>query len=61
MDMVLDGTLCNVFVIQVSTGTSLDGVGMVRGEFSVSDLAARIDNDERNRVLVESWMVHARM
>jgi hypothetical protein len=61
MDMVLDGTLCNVFVIQVSTGTSLDGVAMVRGEFSVSDLAARIDNDERNRVLVESWMFHARM
>lgn len=53
------GHLCNLRGVRVGTDIRLDAVHTRGGEFVEGELAAAVDVDERNRLVVEAWRKHA--
>jgi len=49
------GYLVPIRGYRVDTGTSLDGVGTRNGDFAENELAAAIDSDERNALIVDAY------
>lgn len=52
---ISDGWLVPIRGYRVTTDTRLEGVESPGGDFSVSKLSAVVDNDTRNRQVVDSW------
>ena len=59
VEMIEAGYLCNLRQFTETTGVSLKGVKTRGGDFAVSELARRINVDERNFQIVEFYRKHA--
>lgn len=53
-----DGWLVDVKGVRVSTGTSLDLVKTVGGDFAQDMLADTVNNPKRNQLVVKAWLDH---
>lgn len=58
-EMVLAGYLCNLRGIQVRTPVRLDGVHTRAGDFAEDELAAVVNREDRNELIVQAYMEHA--
>lgn len=59
VEMIEAGYLCNLRSFTETTSVSLRGVKIRGGDFAVSDLARRINVDERNFQIVDFYQKHA--
>jgi superfamily II DNA or RNA helicase len=53
---ITDGWIVDVCGIRVRTGTSLDEVRTVAGDFDSGDLANTVNNEKRNQLVVKAWL-----
>lgn len=58
-DMIKAGWLCSLSGNRITTDVSLDGVNTVRGDFSKKALTSVINTENRNQLIVKSWLEHA--
>lgn len=58
-DMVSAGWLSSLRGKRILTDISLDGVHTVAGDFNKSELTSVINTENRNNLIVESWLEHA--
>lgn len=59
LPLVLSGRLANLIGLRIDTETSLDGVGVVAGEFREGELSRAVDTPARNGLIVDCWHEHA--
>lgn len=64
-EMILAGWLCDLRCISVKTNISLKGIGTTRGktgerDFSTTDLANVVNTKNRNDLIVQSYLEHAK-
>ncbi len=59
VQMIEEGWLADIRAIAIKTKTSLDGIHTQAGDYKVSELAERIDSDERNQRIVDAYQEHA--
>lgn len=60
LNSILEGYLCEPRAYKVSTNTDISNVKSVGGEFIQSQLAAVVDNDDRNDIVVKSYIEKAK-
>lgn len=60
IDAIRDGWLVPIEAYTVETGTDLSAVRTRAGEFVESELAAAVNTDDRNRVVLDAWEKHAK-
>ncbi len=53
------GMIVGPKAVQVTTGSSLQGVKTLAGDFNQKELQDAIDNDERNKLVVDTYRNHA--
>ena len=58
--MIKGGYLCDIRGISVRTEANLGGVRTRQGDFMTGDLAEAIDNPERNQLIADAYLEHAR-
>lgn len=54
-----DGWLVDVRGVRISTGTNLDSVKTVGGDFAQDMLSDAVNNPKRNQLVVKAWLDHA--
>lgn len=59
LDMIRAGWLCDLRCVQIRTDVSLDSVHTRRGDFAEGELAAVINTENRNELIVEAYREHA--
>lgn len=59
-DAIEDRYLVDIRQFAIRTGANLDGVGAHSGDLAVGALEDAVNTPERNRLVVESWLEHAR-
>lgn len=55
LEMIQNGYLCEPRAFKIKTGTDLNGVKVIAGEFNQRDLENTIDTPERNQQVVDAW------
>ena len=55
LDAIKQGWLANIRGFRVSTGQSINEVKSRCGDFATDDLAAAVNNENRNQVIVKHW------
>ncbi len=60
LDSILEGYLCEPRAYKISTNTDISNVKSVGGEFIQSQLAAAVDNKDRNDIVVKSYIEKAK-
>jgi superfamily II DNA or RNA helicase len=58
--MIKAGYLCDVQGVKIQTGTDLGGVRTRLGDFLAGDLSEAIDTPERNQLIADAYIEHAR-
>jgi superfamily II DNA or RNA helicase len=58
--MIRAGYLCDVRGVKIQTETDIGGVGSMLGDFLAGDLAEAIDTPERNQIIANAYLEHAR-
>ena len=59
-DMIDDGYLVDIVPYRLTTNDTLDGIKLRAGDFSEGELAERLNNENRNQLIVNGWMQHAK-
>ena len=59
-EMVHEGFLCDLRGIEAKSTTSLDAVKKSMGDFNEKELAALVNTDARNRLVLQSYITYAR-
>lgn len=60
LNMILNNYLCEPKAIMVDSTTDLNSVKIVAGEFNLKELEMTINNDDRNQLIVESYLKYAK-
>jgi superfamily II DNA or RNA helicase len=58
-EMIMTDFLCEPIAFQISTKTNLNDVKIIAGEFNQKQLENAVNNNERNRILIESYKKYA--
>lgn len=60
LDMILKDYLCEPKAIMVQSETNLNHVKMVAGEFNLKELEEAVNNNDRNQLIVQSYLKYAK-
>jgi ATP-dependent helicase IRC3 len=60
LDGIRDGWLCNARAVRVRTRVNLDSVSCSNREFDKEELSLAINTPERNQLVAEEWLKHAK-
>lgn len=58
LDMMEDGYLSDVRAIRINTQVDLSGVKVIAGDYDENELARRVNNTERNNIIVKAFLEH---
>jgi superfamily II DNA or RNA helicase len=58
LDLIRQGYLSRIRALKILSTVDLDPVKTKSGDFDEKELAAAVDNVERNRVIVKAWIEH---
>lgn len=59
-DMILNDYLCEPKAIMVQSFTNLNHIKIVAGEFNLKELEEAVNNDNRNQLIVQSYLKYAK-
>jgi superfamily II DNA or RNA helicase len=58
LDMLMEGYLADIKGLRIDTKVDLSGVKIVAGDFDEKELNRRVNNEERNNIIVNAFIEH---